>query len=129
VRILEFSKDTATRVKSAVDALAKSGAIRCVVDIRGTAKGDLDDGIATARLFVKTGTLAVRAAKTQQETITATEADGAIAPARGVAGRSGHVGSRGGLCGGPRRERPGRSDRRAHAGPRRAPAARQTARR
>ena len=78
VRILEFSKDTATRVKLAVDTLAKTGAIRCVVDIRGTAKGDLEDGIAVARLFVKTGTLAVRSAKAQQETVTATEADGAI---------------------------------------------------
>jgi len=78
VHVLEFSKDTPAHVKAAFDALSKTGATKFVVDIRGTAKGDLEDGIATARLFVKTGTLAIRAAKAQQETITATEADGGI---------------------------------------------------
>ena len=78
VHIVEFSKDSPTRVKAAFDALSKMGATRFVVDVRGTAKGDLEDGIATARLFVKTGTLAVRSAKAQQETITATDGDGGI---------------------------------------------------
>jgi carboxyl-terminal processing protease len=78
VHVLEFAKDTATRVKSAIDTMAKGGATQFVIDIRGTAKGDLDDGIATARLFVKTGTLAVRSGKGQQETVAATDADGAI---------------------------------------------------
>jgi carboxyl-terminal processing protease len=78
VHVVEFSKDTAARMKSAIDAMAKGGATQFVIDLRGTAKGDLDDGIAAARLFVKTGTLAVRAAKNQQETVTAADGDGAI---------------------------------------------------
>ena len=31
-----------------------------MIDLRGTARGDLDDGVAAARLFVGSGTLAVR---------------------------------------------------------------------
>jgi carboxyl-terminal processing protease len=79
VRVSEFSKATPARLQAAFDSLAKSGASRYVVDLRGTATGDLDDGIAAARLFVKAGTLAVRASKTQQEVVAADAADGAIA--------------------------------------------------
>ena len=39
-------------MKQAFDALGKTGATKFVVDLRGTARGDIDDGIATARLFV-----------------------------------------------------------------------------
>ena len=59
-----------------------------MVDLRGTATGDLDDGIAAARLFVKSGTLAVKAGKTQQEVVAAADADGAIgAPVALVVGQ------------------------------------------
>lgn len=78
VRVAEFSKATPVRLQTAIDTLARSGATRFVVDLRGTATGDLDDGIAAARLFVKSGTLAVKASKTQQEVIAAAAADGAI---------------------------------------------------
>lgn len=79
VRVLEFAKDTPAKLRSTFEALAKTGASRYVVDLRGTSTGDLDDGIAAARLFVKSGTLAVRSSKTQQEIVAATDADGAIA--------------------------------------------------
>ena len=79
VRIPEFSSDTSTRVKQAADALAKSGATRYVIDLRGASRGDLDEGIAAARLFVKSGTLAVRQTKTGKESLTAQAEDGAIA--------------------------------------------------
>jgi carboxyl-terminal processing protease len=79
VRIHEFTKDTAAHIKQAFDALAKSGASRFIVDIRGNAKGDLDDGLAAARLFVKSGTLAVKQAKSTKESVTANPGDGAIA--------------------------------------------------
>ena len=78
LRVVEFSKATPTRLQAAIDALAKTGASRYVVDLRGTATGDLDDGIAAARLFVKSGTLAVKAGKTQQEVVSTAANDGAI---------------------------------------------------
>ena len=56
---------------------------------RGTARGDLDDGVAAARLFVRNNTLTVRMTrdplarpdakdKTRKETIAAQATDGAV---------------------------------------------------
>jgi len=79
VRVLEFSKDSPARLKEAVDALAKSKATRYVIDLRGTARGDLDEGVAAARLFVKSGTLAIRQARGDQRELVVSQAgDGAI---------------------------------------------------
>jgi carboxyl-terminal processing protease len=78
VRIIEFTKDTPSKVKQAFDSLGKSGATRYVIDLRGSARGDIDDGIATARLFVKSGTLTVKQLKGAKETISAQSGDGAI---------------------------------------------------
>lgn len=79
VRILDFSKQTPTLLKQNIDALMKSGAQRFVVDLRGAARGDMDEGIAVARLFVKTGTLAVKQSKgDQREIVAAQAADGAV---------------------------------------------------
>jgi carboxyl-terminal processing protease len=78
VRLGEFGKDTPARLKQAVDALGKSGATRVIIDLRGTARGDLDDGLATARLFVKSGTLTIRQAREQREVVTAQAADGSV---------------------------------------------------
>ena len=79
VRIQEFTKDSPTRIKQAFDALTKTGASRFIVDLRGAARGDLDDGLGAARLFVKTGTLSVKQAKSAKETVAAAAGDGAIA--------------------------------------------------
>ncbi len=83
VRVGEFAPDAPARVKQAFDALAKTGAARFVVDLRGTVAGDLDQGIAMARLFVPSGTLTVKQTKSGKESIkepvTAQAADGAIA--------------------------------------------------
>jgi len=79
VRVVEFTKDSPARLTQAFAALTKSGAASFVVDLRGAAWGDIDDGIAAARLFVESGTLAVRQTKTGRETITARAPDGAIA--------------------------------------------------
>ena len=78
VRIHEFTKDSPARIKQAFDTLTKSGASRFVIDVRGTARGDLDDGLAAARLFVKTGTLTVKQSKSAKEAVTANPGDGAI---------------------------------------------------
>jgi carboxyl-terminal processing protease len=79
IRVVEFTKESPTRLQQAVDALAKAKATRYVIDLRGTARGDLDDGIAAARLFVKSGTLAVRQMKgDQREPVVAQAGDGVI---------------------------------------------------
>jgi carboxyl-terminal processing protease len=79
IRIIDFSKQTPTLLKQNIDTLAKAGARRYIIDLRGAARGDLDDGIAAARLFVKTGTLSVKQSKeTPREVIAATAADGSI---------------------------------------------------
>jgi carboxyl-terminal processing protease len=79
IRIIEFSKESPNRLKQTLDALAKTKATRYVIDLRGTARGDLDDGVATARLFVKSGTLAIRQTKgDQRESITAQAGDGTV---------------------------------------------------
>jgi carboxyl-terminal processing protease len=78
VRVAEFTPKTAAQLQQAIQTLEKSGASRFVVDVRGAARGDLDEGIAAARLFVKSGTLAVRQTKTGKETLAAQPADGAL---------------------------------------------------
>ncbi len=76
---LEFNAQTPAQLKLAIDSLAKTGATRYVVDIRGTARGDLDAGTQAARLFVKSGTLSVHEAKgAARETVTAQAGDGAV---------------------------------------------------
>ena len=71
VRIAEFTKDVPGRLPQTFAALAKTGATRFIVDVRGTARGDLDDGLAAAQLFVASGKLGVRQTKTGKEEITA----------------------------------------------------------
>jgi carboxyl-terminal processing protease len=79
VRIAEFTKESPARLKQAVDAVTKTGASRLVIDLRGTGRGDLDDGIAAARLFVKGRVLAIRSTRTnQKETIESQPGDGAV---------------------------------------------------
>ncbi len=78
VRLAEFNKDTPARLKQAVEALGKSGATRVIIDLRGTSRGDLDDGLATARLFVKSGTLTIRQTRDQREVVTAQAADASV---------------------------------------------------
>jgi len=79
VRIIDFTKESPARLKQAFDALAKSGAAKYVVDLRGTARGDLDDGLASAHLFVKSGVLGVRLTRgDQKDVVSAVAADGAV---------------------------------------------------
>ena len=79
IRLAEFSADMPARLKQTIDTLAKTGAARLVIDVRGTSRGDLDEGIAAARLFVKEGTLTVRLTHgDQREAISARSGDGAV---------------------------------------------------
>jgi len=80
VRVAEFAKDSSTKLKQAIDSLTKTGATRFIIDLRSTARGDLDDGIAAARLFVKSGTLTVRLTRgDMREPISSGAGDGAVA--------------------------------------------------
>jgi carboxyl-terminal processing protease len=80
VRVVDFSSQTPALLKQNLDALAKSGAQRYIIDLRGASRGDLDDGVAAARLFVKSGTLTVRQSKgDQREVVDAQSGDGAVA--------------------------------------------------
>jgi carboxyl-terminal processing protease len=63
IRVAEISRQTPTLLKQSFEALAKTGAKRYVIDVRGTARGDIDEGISAARLFVKSGTLTIRQTK------------------------------------------------------------------
>lgn len=90
IRVVEFTPNSAARIKQAVDALAKTGAARYVIDLRGTSRGDLDSGVEAARLFVRGATLAVRVSrdplarpdakdKTKKDSIAAQASDGTVA--------------------------------------------------
>ena len=79
VRIAAISANTANQVKSQVAGLRKSGAARLVVDVRRVSTGALDNGLTLARLFVGTGTLAIRENRNgMRETISANAGDGSI---------------------------------------------------
>jgi carboxyl-terminal processing protease len=79
IHVVEFSKRSPVQLKQAADALARTGAARYVLDLRGASKGDIDDGLAAARLFVKTGTLTIRETKGNvKETVAAQAGDGVV---------------------------------------------------
>ncbi len=79
VRVPGFSSKSADQMRAKVAELRKQGAVRLLVDVRNCAAGDLADGIAVARLFVPSGTLAIREARDRpRESIEAAPGDGAI---------------------------------------------------
>ncbi len=79
LRVAEFQKATTDQIKSEIDSLSKAGATRLVIDLRGTAFGDTDSGLAAARLFVKSGVLAYRQDRgKEKEAVSAASGDGAV---------------------------------------------------
>jgi len=80
VRVAAIGPQTATKVKTEIADLTKHGAAKLIVDVRRTSTGSVDDGLALARVFVSSGTLAMRESKgTPRETIAAAAGDGSIA--------------------------------------------------
>jgi len=71
VRVASFGPGTATAMGTTFDGLQKAGVSGVVIDLRGTADGPVEEGIAAARLFVKSGTLATRAERSQPPVTTA----------------------------------------------------------
>jgi carboxyl-terminal processing protease len=79
VRVASFSKRAADQVRTQVAALTKSGASRLIIDVRNSATGDLAEGVTLARLFVASGTLAIRDSRaTGQQKFDAAKGDGSI---------------------------------------------------
>ena len=60
VRISSFQNGVAEQLNKQVADLARAGAKSLVIDVRYTAEGPLENGVAAARLFVKSGTLAFK---------------------------------------------------------------------
>ena len=79
LRVAEFGKATADQIKSEIASVTKAGAKSVIIDLRGTAFGDVDAGLAASRLFVKSGVLAYRQDRGKdKEAVSAAAGDGAI---------------------------------------------------
>jgi len=80
VRVAAFTAGAAGRLEQAVAQLSKGGAGSVIVDLRDTAEGKLEEGIAAARSFVPAGkTLTTRETKAGKDNpITTTASDGKV---------------------------------------------------
>lgn len=79
LRVAEFGRNTPDQIKTEVASLQKAGATRLIVDVRGNAFGDVESGLAAARLFVSSGTLAYRQDRgKEKEPLAAASGDGSI---------------------------------------------------
>jgi carboxyl-terminal processing protease len=82
LRVPAFGAGVVEQIGRQAAELSKAGATSLLIDLRRTAEGPLENGIAAARLFVKSGTIAVRAGREKaspRETIAAAAGDGSIA--------------------------------------------------
>jgi carboxyl-terminal processing protease len=79
LRIAAVGPRTSEQAKKDISELVKNGASKLVVDVRRTSGGSLDGGIALARLFVQSGTLAVKETRgAEKESIPAAAGDGGV---------------------------------------------------
>lgn len=81
VRVASFRGNAADELRRQSQELAKGGAKSLIIDLRRTAEGPLDNGIAAARSFVKTGTLVMKAGRDKEasrEVVRAAPGDGPI---------------------------------------------------
>ena len=70
LRVASFRNGAVEDIKTQTAELVKAGAKSLLIDIRRTAEGSLDNGLAAARLFVKEGTLAVKAGREKTDRVT-----------------------------------------------------------
>lgn len=78
VRVASFGSGVTDQLRSSIAALGATGA-GMIIDVRDTADGTPEDGIAVARLFVKSGTLATKATRDGTPVVTsAVTGDGAL---------------------------------------------------
>ena len=69
LRVAEFADTTAAAIASAAGTLARQGAERLLIDLRGTATGAFESGIDAARLFTDADTLVIRESSNEQEPV------------------------------------------------------------
>ena len=80
VRLAAIAQGTAERLRSQIQDLVKNGAAKLIIDVRRTSGGQAEAGLELARLFVASGTLAMRETRGgARETIAAGSGDGSIA--------------------------------------------------
>lgn len=70
VRISSFGAGALDQLRTSLTAAGATGTTAVIIDIRGTADGRPEEGIAAARLFVKSGTLATRAVRQSAPVVT-----------------------------------------------------------
>jgi carboxyl-terminal processing protease len=79
LRVVAIGTRTAAQARTAIADLARTGATRLIVDLRRTSGGSNEGGLALARLFVGSGTLAKRETRNAEpQTIQAGAGDGSI---------------------------------------------------
>ena len=55
LKVLALPKGEAQKIAAKIDELRRSGAEKLILDLRDNAIGDLDEGVATANLFIRRG--------------------------------------------------------------------------
>ena len=79
VRVAAFDDGTAAAIGRSAAQLQRDGAKSLIIDLRGTARGAIELGIDSARLFVASGTLALLETRGEaRRTVSAASGDGAI---------------------------------------------------
>jgi carboxyl-terminal processing protease len=79
VRIPGFGPTAAKAVAARVSELTRAGATSLLVDVRDTATGSYESGIAVARLFVPNGTIAIREMRgAPRQPVIAAAGDGSV---------------------------------------------------
>ena len=70
IKVTSLASGKANEIRNQLKELAAKGATKVILDLRGTANGSLQEGIAAANLFVGSGTLARIIGKSGKETDT-----------------------------------------------------------
>ncbi|HXE79547.1 MAG TPA: S41 family peptidase [Vicinamibacterales bacterium] len=78
VRVPAFGDNTAAQLLQRFKALNEQRVKHVLIDLRGTAEGPVESGIAAARLFVAEGVLGAHQSRTSKSPITARSGDGSI---------------------------------------------------
>ena len=81
LRVVSFRNGVVEELSKHAADLTKGGAKNLIVDVRRTAEGPLENGIAAARVFIKSGTLAIKAGRGKpepREPVAAKAGDGAV---------------------------------------------------
>jgi carboxyl-terminal processing protease len=79
VRVASIGQRTAAQARTAIADVVKAGATKLIIDVRRTSGGSNEGGLALARLFVGTGTLAKREARDgEPRAIDAANGDGSV---------------------------------------------------